>query len=79
MSAVANFMDNLDKVETFNEPILQDATQQAQRGGARNETYNFKLNFGYSFKKAKPVGEGDAPAAAAAAGAPGAAGAGGEG
>jgi type IV pilus assembly protein PilN len=79
MSAVANFMDNLDKVETFNEPILQDATQQAQRGGARNETYNFKLNLGYSFKKAKPVGEGDAPAAAAAAGAPGAVGAGGEG
>jgi type IV pilus assembly protein PilN len=67
MSAVANFMDNLDKVEAFNEPILQDATQKNIRG-ARSETYDFKLNFGYSFKKAKPAGAEAAPGTAAAAG-----------
>jgi len=66
MSAVANFMDNLDKVEAFNEPILQDATQRAQGRGARTETYDFKLNLGYSFRKA-PGGPGAAPAGAAGA------------
>jgi type IV pilus assembly protein PilN len=63
MSAVANFMDNLDKVEAFNEPILQDATQKNVRG-ARSETYDFRLNFGYSFKKPVPAGAGAAPGAA---------------
>lgn len=53
MSAVANFMDNLDKVEQFAEPILQDATQRTAKGGARTETYDFKLNLGYSFRKGK--------------------------
>jgi len=70
MSAVANFMDNLDDVEQFAEPILQDATQRAQARGARGEVYDFKLNLGYSFKKAQP-----AAAAAPAAGAPAASGA----
>lgn len=50
MSAVANFLDNLDKVEEFAEPILADATQRSQRG-ARTETYDFKVNVGYSFTK----------------------------
>src|SRR3990167_2411175 len=41
-TAVANFMDNLDKVPEFQEPILQDTTQQQQ-------TYNFAISLGYSF------------------------------
>ncbi len=62
MSAVANLIDNLDKVEAFNEPILQDYTQRSQRG--RSEIYDFKLNLGYSFaKKQRP--ETDAGAAGA--------------
>jgi type IV pilus assembly protein PilN len=52
MSAVANFIDNLDKVEEFAEPILSDATRKAVRG-ARSETYDFKINFSYSFQKPK--------------------------
>jgi hypothetical protein len=50
MSAVANFIDNLDKVDEFAEPILNDATQKVARG-ARSEIYDFKVNLGYSFKK----------------------------
>lgn len=52
MSAVANFIDNLDKVDEFAEPILNDATQVAAKG-ARMEVYDFKVNLGYSFKKTK--------------------------
>lgn len=52
MSAVANFIDNLDKVDEFAEPILNDATQAPSRG-SRLELYNFKINLGYSFKKTK--------------------------
>jgi type IV pilus assembly protein PilN len=52
MSAVANFIDNLDKVDEFAEPILNDATQVASKG-SRLELYNFKINLGYSFKKVK--------------------------
>jgi type IV pilus assembly protein PilN len=51
MSAVANFIDNLDKVEEFAEPILVDASQQV--AGGKTETYNFRINFGYSFQKPK--------------------------
>ena len=50
MSAVANFIDNLDKVDEFAEPILNDATQKVSRG-ARTEIYEFKVNVGYSFQK----------------------------
>lgn len=71
MSAVANFMDNLDKVEPFAEPILQDATQRAQQRGARGEVYDFKLNLGYSFVKAKPKAGEAAGEAGAAGAAPG--------
>ena len=53
MSAVANLIDNLDRVEAFAEPILQDATQRAGRG-ARTEVYDFRLTFPYSFKAPKP-------------------------
>lgn len=52
MSAVANFIDNLDKVDEFAEPILNDATQKVAKG-ARSEIYDFKVNLGYSFKKAQ--------------------------
>lgn len=52
MSAVANFIDNLDKVEEFAEPILNDATQKSARG-SRSEIYDFKINLGYSFLKPK--------------------------
>jgi type IV pilus assembly protein PilN len=52
MSAVANFIDNLDKVDEFDEPMLQDATQRAAQG-ARSEVYDFKVSLGYSFKKPK--------------------------
>jgi len=52
MSAVANFIDNLDKVDEFAEPILNDATQKVSRG-AKTELYEFKVNLGYSFKKTK--------------------------
>jgi type IV pilus assembly protein PilN len=74
MSAVANFIDNLDKVEEFAEPILNDATQMASRA-ARLEVYDFKINLGYSFKKTKaPTLTTDTVGAAGPAGAPGAAG-----
>lgn len=52
MSAVANLIDNLDKVEEFAEPILTDATQKEVRG-TRSETYEFKINMNYSFQKPK--------------------------
>ena len=75
MSAVANFIDNLDKVEEFAEPILNDATQMASRA-ARLEVYDFKINLGYSFKKTKaPTLTTDTVGAAGPAGPPGAAGA----
>ncbi len=64
MSAVANLIDNLDRVEAFGEPILQDATQRAGRG-ARTEVYDFRLSFPYSFKApaAAPADGAGAPAA----------------
>jgi type IV pilus assembly protein PilN len=73
MSAVANFIDNLDKVEEFAEPILNDATQTSARG-ARTETYDFKINMNYSFQKPKAptltTTTGGAPGAPGAAAAP---------
>lgn len=67
-SAIANLIDNLDRVEAFQEPVLQDTTQRGgQRAGARSEVYDFRLNFPYSFKKPAPAaGEGAAPAGGAA-------------
>lgn len=73
MSAVANFIDNLDKVDEFAEPILQDATQKTAKG-ARSEVYDFKVSLGYSFKKAKaPTLTTDATPASEAGAAAGAA------
>jgi type IV pilus assembly protein PilN len=64
-SAIANLIDNLDRVEAFQEPVLQDTTQR-QGQGARTEVYDFRLTFPYSFKKPAPApGEGAAPAGGA--------------
>jgi type IV pilus assembly protein PilN len=53
MSAIASFMDNLDRVEQFQEPILTDSTQRSARSAGK-QIYDFKLNFGYSFLPPKP-------------------------
>ncbi len=41
-NAVANFIDNLDKVPEFQEPILRDATK-------RGQVYTFVVAFNYSY------------------------------
>jgi len=59
MSAVANFIDNLDRVEAFREPVLQDTARGRTRGAA--ETYDFRMTLAYSFKKEPaPAAEGAA-------------------
>jgi len=58
-NAVANFMDNLDKVPEFKEPVLKDTNQQGN-------VYKFFVTLDYSFVPKKP------PEAGAAPGAPGA-------
>jgi len=63
MSAVANFIDNLDAVEAFREPILQDTSRAAVRG-VGTSVYNFRMTMAYSFKPQAP------PAGAAANAAP---------
>ncbi len=54
-NAVANFIENLDKVPEFEEPTLRDTT--VQTGGV----YKFVINFTYSFA---PPAAPDAPAGA---------------
>lgn len=49
-NAVANFMDNLDKVPEFREPVLRDTTSQG------NGVYKFFVSFDYSFASAKKPG-----------------------
>jgi len=67
MSAVANFIDNLDRVEAFREPILRDTSRARGRGAS--ELYNFQLSLGYSFKKQAPAAaESDGKGAAAPSG-----------
>jgi type IV pilus assembly protein PilN len=64
MSAVANFIDNLDAVEQFHEPILQDATRSRARG--RAEAYDFRMTVGYTIQKpaaAQPATPAAAPGA----------------
>jgi len=63
-NAVANFIENLDKVPEFDEPTLQDT--QEQPGGV----YKFTINFTYSFTPRLP----EAGAAASTPGSGGAAG-----
>lgn len=61
-NAVANFIENLDKIPEFEEPTLKDTTEQS--GGV----YKFSIDFKYSFAPPAPEGgvEG-APAATTAA------------
>jgi type IV pilus assembly protein PilN len=66
-NAVANFMDNLDKVPEFKEPVLKETTAQA------NGVYKFFVTFDYSFAPAKKPEEGAAGAAGSKGGKPGAA------
>ncbi|MFL6195250.1 MAG: PilN domain-containing protein [Thermoanaerobaculia bacterium] len=52
-NAVANFIENLDKVPEFDEPTLKSTEEQT--GGV----YKFVINFNYSFAtRGKPGGEG---------------------
>ena len=46
-NAVANFMDNLDKVPEFKEPVLKDTSAQG------NGVYKFLVTFDYSFAPPK--------------------------
>jgi type IV pilus assembly protein PilN len=60
-NAIANFIENLDKVPEFDEPTLKDTTEQS--GGV----YKFAIEFKYSFAPPAPEGDtGDAAAPAAA-------------
>jgi Tfp pilus assembly protein PilN len=61
-NAVANFLENLDKVPEFDEPTLKSTEQQ--QGGI----YKFVIDFHYSFATHAKPAEG-APGAAPAAGA----------
>lgn len=61
-NAVANFIENLDKMPNFEEPTLRSTEEQA--GGV----YHFTLDFNYSFVP-KPTAE--TPPAPGAPGAPG--------
>jgi type IV pilus assembly protein PilN len=55
-NAVANFMDNLDKVPEFKEPVLKDTN-------AEGNVYRFSIAFDYSFVPKKPVEAGAPPGA----------------
>lgn len=50
-NAVANFIENLDRVPEFQEPILRDTTQ-------KGEIYTFVIAFNYSFKPPPAADEG---------------------
>jgi Tfp pilus assembly protein PilN len=76
-NAVANFMDNLDKVPEFKEPVLKETSAQA------NGVYKFYVTFDYSFAAPKKpaeaggkAGAGKPGAAPAVPGLPGAVGGG---
>lgn len=58
-NAVANFIENLDKVPEFAEPILRDTTQHGR-------VYTFTLSFNYSFTN-PPAGADTADQSAPAA------------
>jgi Tfp pilus assembly protein PilN len=62
-NAVAAFLENLDRVPEFKEPVLKDTSAQA------NNTYKFLISFEYSFaKKADAAGASGAPGGAATPG-----------
>ena len=60
-NAVANFIDNLDKVPEFDEPTLKSTDLQPGTGGI----YKFRVDFNYSFAGKKKAESGAATAAAA--------------
>lgn len=62
-NAVANFIDNLDQVEAFNEPVLKDTAKR--RNSGTNEVFNFVVNFTFNptAVKANPQPEASAEAA----------------
>lgn len=60
-NAVANFIDNLDKVPEFDEPTLK--TTDLQPGGI----YKFRIDFNYSFSGKKKGAEGSTTATASTA------------
>lgn len=68
-NAVANFMDNLDHVEAFNEPVLRDTAQRRGRQGAgaraAAELYNFVVTFSFDPSAIKTKDESQAAAEAA--------------
>jgi Tfp pilus assembly protein PilN len=63
-NAVANFMDNLDKVPEFKEPVLRDTS-------AEGNVYRFSIVFEYSFLPKKAVLPGTPLAAPGAVAPPG--------
>jgi type IV pilus assembly protein PilN len=63
-NAVANFMDNLDKVPEFKEPVLKDTS-------AEGNVYRFSIAFEYSFLPKKAVLPGTPLAAPGAVSPPG--------
>lgn len=65
MNAVANFMENLDRVPEFQEPVLRDSAKQ-------NQIYTFTLDFNYSYTQPDTKGGAAEGGKAAAAAVPGA-------
>jgi type IV pilus assembly protein PilN len=46
-NAVANFIDNLDQVDGFSEPVLRDTSQRRGSTNSSNQSYSFSVNFSY--------------------------------
>ncbi|HVT57925.1 MAG TPA: PilN domain-containing protein [Thermoanaerobaculia bacterium] len=63
-NAVANFLENLDKVPEFKEPTLKDTTEGA--GGVYRYTINFDFSFAASKKAESPAPGPATPAGPAA-------------
>lgn len=63
-NAVANFIDNLDQVEGFNEPVLRDTAQRRNRN-TTGEVFNFVVNFSFDPSAIKMTDEPQAAAEAA--------------
>jgi type IV pilus assembly protein PilN len=47
-NAVANFIDNLDQVDGFTEPVLRETTQRKGSTNSSNQSYSFTVNFSYN-------------------------------
>jgi len=60
-NAIASFIDNLDDVPEFKEPVLQDMREAGP-------VYNYSIVFNYSYATPADEGSGDAAAAQAAGG-----------